>query len=194
MILRFYMLNFRALRTSKNFKSHWCPPCGQNVTSPEGILPGWLCPLCHILLDFLKYVRMDSSLHSHASSVRRHFPPDIFEVPSMAGKNEKMTEMTWWMVTLDLTQNDAWNVCYKGIPSKTDEWSCNVIIRELLAESEIPHDLTLEVRVNCSNAGDSRTHPSRMTWCQVGKSPSKIPPCRSNSSGGLDATLAGGVA
>ena len=90
------MLNFRALRTSKNFKIHWCPPCGQNVTSPEGILPGWLCPLCHILLDFPKYVRMDSSLYSHASSVRRHSPPDIFEVPSMAGNNEKMTEMTWW--------------------------------------------------------------------------------------------------
>ena len=54
MILRFYMLNFRALSTSKNFKSHWCPPCGQNVTSPEGILPGWLCPIFHILLDFPK--------------------------------------------------------------------------------------------------------------------------------------------
>lgn len=52
----------------------------------------------------------------------------------------------------------------KIMPETFDEWSCNVIIRELLAESEIPHDLTLEVRVNCSNAGDSRTDLTLTRW------------------------------
>lgn len=128
MILRFYMLNFRALRTSKNFKSHWCPPCGQNVTSPEGILPGWLCPLCHIFLDF--------PWTHHCIAMPPVFAGTCLQIFSRCHQRLAGSPLKWpWR---DLTQNDAWNVCYRGIPFKTDEWSCNVIIRELLAESEIP--------------------------------------------------------